>query len=423
MNILYLAHRIPYPPNKGDKLRSFRQLEHLARRHRVWCACFVDTPADGQYVSTLRAYCHDVAAVTLNRRRAACRAVLGFVGGATITESYYKSPEMRALLRRWADSTRFDVVFAFSSSMAQYALQVASPRRVLDLCDVDSRKWHDYAAMSSWPTNMVYRTEAKRLAIKERAWIDRFDAALLVTRAEANLMPDGVAGGKLHVVGNGVVLPAPAPAGCHGPNTQRPLTVGFVGVMNYRPNVDAVRWFVDRCWPSIHRACPEAVFRIVGRSPVRSVRRLGAAPGVRVVGEVADAAAEVNRFDVAVAPMRIARGLQNKVLEAMAAAKPVVLTTAAAEGISACNGRDYIVEDTAQDIAAGVVALLSDASSRVRIGAAAQRFVAIHHCWEAELQKLELIVAGAIEPQTRRIDTLPQASQSAPATGGFAVLP
>jgi sugar transferase (PEP-CTERM/EpsH1 system associated) len=419
MNILSLAHRIPFPPNKGDKLRAFRQIEHLARRHRVWCACFVDTPSDFRYVEPLRAHCEQLAAIPLRRSTAALRGLLGLARGKTITESFYAHPALWSTLRTWCDSVRFDVVVAFSSSMVPYALGVPAVRRVLDLCDLDSQKWLDYADFSRGPGRWMYTIEGHRLALKERQWLELFDATIVITEAEAAPLRQCAPPGKLHIVGNGVPLPdvaasevgmrncecgmvkEPPHSAFRIPHSAFRRVVGFVGAMDYRPNVDAVYWFVSECWNDIRAACPAVVLRIVGRSPARRVRGLQTMPGVEVVGDVEDVAAEVRRFDVSVAPMRIARGLQNKVLEAMAAAKPVVLTSKAAEGINARHSQEYLVADRPAQIVEAVVRLLTNPAESERLGQAARYFVATHHRWEEVLREFELIVTGVIERTER----------------------
>ncbi len=396
MNILYLAHRIPYPPNKGDKLRAFRHIEHLSRCHRVWCACFVDSSDDRQYIEPLARYCQDLVTIPMRRLTSVLRGLAGLLAGGTMTESFYRDDAMTEALRVWSKRTAFDVVVAFSSSMAQYALQVPARRRVLDLCDCDSQKWLGYAAASRGLARWLYRAEGQRLAVKEGAWLDAFDATLLITEAEAAILRATAPSRNPHVLTNGVGLTDSEPTPPAAQVGRAPL-VGFVGVMNYRPNVDAVCWFVDQCWPEVRRAYPDAVFRIVGRSPVRRVRRLSLVSGVEIVGEVKDVGDEVRRFDVSVAPLRIARGLQNKVLEAMAAAKPVVLTTKAAVGINARDGEDYLIADTPARIAGAVVRLLRDPTERDRVGSNARRFVATHHRWDDVLRRFELIVTGAVE--------------------------
>ncbi len=325
----------------------------------------------------------------LNRPAAKLRGLLGLMRGRTVTESFYHSPAMYEILRRMCGLVRFDAVVAFSSSMAPYALRVPARRRVLDLCDCDSEKWFDYAAMSSGVARRLYRMEGRRLAQRERAWLVTFDATLVITEAEAAPLKKAGSTTRLHVLGNGVNVPdmrQPVPS---------PVpTVGFVGVMDYRPNVDAVCWFADECWGAIREAHPEAAFRIVGRCPTRRVRRLSRIPGVQVIGGVDDIGWELSRFDVSVAPMRIARGLQNKVLEAMACSKPVVLTSRAAEGIEGRSGRDYLIADSAEAIIRDVRRLLRDSGERERIGEAARRYVADHHRWEDMLDTFELLVFG-----------------------------
>ncbi len=394
----------------------------------MWCACFLDSPSEERFIDPLRAYCHDVAAVRMNRRLAAARGFVGLIGGGTITESFYAHSGMHRILRTWCDAVEFDVVVAFSSSMAPYALAVPAKRHVLDLCDLDSQKWIAYAATARKPVRWLYRTEGRRLEEREQAWIDRFDATTLVTEAEAASLNGAYKPGKIHVVGNGVRLPGPVETpspsteerewslegdGPTGKGTEpraddaAPPTVGFVGVMDYRPNVDAMQWFVSQCWPMIRSAVPEAEFRIIGRSPTRRVCRLASVPGVHVIGGVEDVTAEVRRLDVSVAPMRIARGIQNKVLEAMAASRPVVLTGLAAQGISARHDEEFLVADCPKKFAQSVGRLLFDPAERKRLGHAARRFVAVHHCWEETLRRFELIVTGVVERAARRA-TLPR---------------
>lgn len=415
MRILYLAHRIPFPPNKGDKLRSFRQIEHLSKQHEVWCACFVDRPDELRYVAPLRAHCAEVAAIPLGRIASLLRGMVGFALGKTVTESFYAHPAMRQTLRRWCSRESFDAVVAFSSSMAPYAMTVPANRRVLDLCDLDSRKWLDYAATATAPMRWVYRAEGTRLARREREWIAAFDASTLITEAEAEPVRSAAAPGKLHIVGNGVPLPEIVATD----GQTDPPVVGFVGAMDYRPNVDAVCWFVEACWPAIRSAHPTAVFRIVGRSPTGPVLRLSGVPGVEVTGTVDDVVSEVRRFRVSVAPLRIARGLQNKVLEAMAAAKPVVLTPQAATGIAACHGEHFLVADEPGDVSGAVVRLLASPVACRRIGLVARKFVDTHHHWPNVLAGFEGLVTGVTRSGSKELQS-PSLAIPRPAAGACA---
>jgi sugar transferase (PEP-CTERM/EpsH1 system associated) len=400
MNILYLAHRLPYPPDKGDRLRAFAQISHLAKHHRVVCACFVDDEADLQHIEGLRQVCAEVTAIPLRKAASLARGAWSLLSGGTLTEAYYRDSRMTRAVEDIMARINLDTVVAFSSSMAPYALMIPAVRRVLDLCDLDSAKWLTYAEHSGPLIGSLYLAEGRRLRRRELEWLRRFDATTLVTPAEAEVVAGHAPPGRLHVVGNGVTLPPPGiiarTAAGEGQPAADPI-VGFVGQMDYRPNVDAVEWFVEEAWPTIRSAVPRARFRIVGRSPARAVQRLVAYAGVEVTGAVQDVTAEVARFDVSVAPLRIARGIQNKVLEAMACARPVVLTPEAAAGIRAMDDVHYVIAEDAPALAEATIALLGDVDARERIGAAARRFVTEHHRWDRELARFEQIVTGVLD--------------------------
>lgn len=412
MNILYLAHRLPYPPNKGDKMRAYRHLEHLARSHDVCCACFVDAPEDLRHVASLRSICKEVAAVRLLRGYALLRGALGLLTGSTVTQSYYRHAEMTRTLQRLFAARTFDTVLAFSSSMAPYALSVAARRRVLDLCDCDSQKWLAYAEQTVAPMRWVYRAEGLRLQELERRWANAFDATLFITDAEAATLRPFVNADRLHVVGNGVARVDSASLVRHGPKPA--ARVGFVGVMDYRPNVDAVCWFVENCWREIRRAIPNASFEIVGRSPSRRVRALARIPGVQVLGEVNDVAEHLRGFSVSIAPMRIACGLQNKVLEAMIAGLPVVLSQRAAHAVGGTDERDFLVADAPDRFIRAVIRLLGSDQDATRIGENARSFVREHFRWEDQLSKLDEVVTGVV-PARGNAAPPPRVASLAPA--------
>lgn len=386
LNILYLAHRIPYPPDKGDKIRAYHVLSHLARRHRVWCACFVDDPADVRHIADLRRCCRDVIAVPLDRRRATLRALLHLARGRTATEGFYRVPAMGDRLRTLRRRVGFDVVLAYSSSMAQYANVIDAPRNVLDLCDLDSRKWDQMARRKRPPVSWLLAAEARRLAELETRLCRRFDATILIGAHEARGW-SGADRSRLHFVGNGVTLPLAAE-----PAPPEPATVGFVGDMGYFPNEDAMVWFVRQVWPQVRRAVPAARFEIVGRNPSRAALRLGRVPGVRVVGCVPNVAEHLRRFAVVVAPLRIARGVQNKVLEALAAGKAVVASPQASAGIEIDHAVHAMIADGAAAFATQVTRLLDDRDLAARLGAAGRTLVRDRYAWDRRLEALEGIL-------------------------------
>ncbi len=340
--LLFLAHRIPYPPNKGDKIRSFHLLRHLAERYAVHLGAFVDDPDDWQHAPQLQTWCASVKLVPLKPLRARLGSLSGLLSGDALTLPYYRS----AALKRWADGLAHDGAvtrgLAFSSAMAQFMPKL--PVRVLDMVDVDSDKWTQYAPTRRWPMSWVYAREGRRLADWETRVAADFDATLLVSDDEAKLLRARVPAvrDRIGAFENGVdadyfsperTYPDPYPAGIRG--------IVFTGAMDYWPNVDAVSWFAERIFPAVREAVPAAQFTVVGSRPAEAVMRLARQPGVVVTGGVPDVRPYLAHAACAVAPLRIARGVQNKVLEAMAMACPVVASPQAAEGIRAEAGRDY----------------------------------------------------------------------------------
>ncbi len=399
MKILMIAQRLPYPPDKGEKIRSYHELKYLAQRYDVWCACLIDDPADWAHVDAVRELCRDVAVVPQPRALGALRAIGSVLFGGTITEGYFRSTALQAAIARWSAHVQFDAVLAFSSSVARYGLAVAARRRVVDLCDVDSAKWASYATRRHWPVRWLFGTEAKRLARHEWELAAAFDAATVISEREAERFRNAQAETAesspppVTVFCNGIDLDAFTPSADPAPD---PI-VGFVGTMDYPPNTEAVCWFADRVWPRVRQDQPAARFRIVGRSPTRRVRSLRHRPGIDVTGAVPKIQDELQRMQVCVVPIQMVHGLQNKVLEAMACGKPVVATRAVAASAGAEPGRDLLVGDDEASFAAEVATLLSDADRRQRVGAAARSFVETRFRWEDQLAVLERLLCGGEE--------------------------
>ncbi|MBI5765108.1 MAG: TIGR03087 family PEP-CTERM/XrtA system glycosyltransferase [Planctomycetes bacterium] len=397
--ILYLAHRLPYPPNKGDRIRTYHQLDYLAKRHRVWCACFSDDADDAKHIAYLKEACDEVAIIPWSRGKAAGRALRAWSTGTCATLAAYRDRRMFDLMESWSRRVQFDAVAAFSACMAPYALAARASRRLLDLCDVDSQKWTEYAESRRGPAAWFWRAEAKRLRAYEEQSLGLFDAITVITNRERSLLDHHELSYRLHVVGNGVTMPAaPArPASSLGPR------LGFVGAMDYPPNVEAVQWFVANAWPRIRKAIPLAQFVIIGRNPTRSVRRLAKTPGVELTGTVNDVAAFIQDCRVIVAPLRVARGLQNKILEAMSLARPVIATTASAYALHAEAGRDIVVADRADDFAAKSIQLLRENALCDLFANAGRACIERHHSWEQILRDYERLLLGSPAPRCHLI--------------------
>jgi sugar transferase (PEP-CTERM/EpsH1 system associated) len=398
-DLLFLAHRIPYPPDKGDKIRSWHLLRHLAARYRVHLGCFVDDARDHRHEPVLRAMCASCHFAPLDPRLARLGSLRGLLTGDALTFTWFRDSG----LTRWVNETHTAQPIAaqvvFSSSMAPFAESAEGfrGRRIVDFIDLDSDKWRQYADSAGQPMRWIYRRESRLLARAEIAIAARSSASLFVSEAEADLFRrrPGVAAEHVHALGNGVDLeyfdgqrayPDPYPPG--GP------VLVFTGMMDYRANVDAVRWFADAVLPEIRARHPDARFAIVGAKPDEKVRRLAERPGVIVTGRVEDVRPYVAHAAIAVAPLRIARGIQNKVLEAMAMARPVVASAEAFEGIDAEPGVDLAVAD-GRSFADMVCRLLADPVEAAALGSRGRQRLTGRYTWERRLAPLDRIVEGA----------------------------
>lgn len=389
-DLLMLVHRMPYPPNKGDKIRSYHLLKHLAQSYRVHLATFIDDDDDWQHVPTVQALCASTHFARLNPKLARVRSLGALLGQRSLSLDYYRNQDLRA----WVDDAMrrhaIDRILVYSSPMAQYADAYPHAHRVIDFIDVDSEKWREYSEKKPWPASLLFAYEARQLLRYERKVAADFAASLFVSAPEAalfsRLAPESAA--RIGYFNNGVdtayftpdnSYPSPFAAGEHG--------IVFTGAMDYWPNIDAVQWFATQVLPRVKQAHPQACFYIVGARPAAEVQALAQPGAIVVTGTVPDVRPYLAHCAVSVAPMRVARGVQNKVLEAMAMAKPCVVSPQALEGIEAVPGSELLVADDAAAFADAVIARLR--SDDPGMGRAARERVTQRYSWQANLANLE----------------------------------
>lgn len=401
--ILFLAHRIPYPPDKGDKIRSYHLLRALAARHDVHLGTLVDDEADWIHVDALKRMCAECCIRPLRPRRARFRSARALLAGGPLTMAYYRDRGLWHWARDLAARRPLAGVFAFSSSMGQYVDGLRLQRsavRVIDFCDVDSDKWRQYADSQAFPLNLVYAREARLLARAETQYVREFEATLVVSEVEARLLQGPAADeeGRVHIVPNGV------DADYYDPSVPRatPFALGtrpvvFTGAMDYHANVDGVRWFVRDILPAVRRQLPDVVFAIVGSNPAPAVLALAHEPGVVVTGRVPDVRPYLAHAQVVVAPLRLARGVQNKVLEAMAMARPVVATANALQGVPQADVGGVRTTSDAATMAQFVVEL----ATRREIAWDSRQFVLERYAWSKNLAPVNAFFEGARAVETR----------------------
>ena len=401
--VLYLTHRVPFPPDKGDRIRNYHLLRQMARRGRVWLACLADEPVTPEVSAALHQFAERVAIVPTGRRRWA-RALGSVLTGKSISEGAFSEPELTRVVRDWMGQTPFDAAVVSASSMASY-LKVFSgsgTRAIVDLVDVDSQKWADFAAAARGPKRWLYRLEAARVRKLEQRLAGWADALAVVSPAEASVLDSFTAAGTATVAANGVDLdyfrPDSPTSENAGPGATGPVCV-FVGAMDYLPNVDAAVWFARDVWPEIRKRFPTAVFQVVGRKPGPEVCQLAEIPGVFVVGQVPDVRPFVAAATVVVVPLRLARGIQNKVLEALAMGKPVIAAPPALAALKTEPGTDLLAATAPGQWVESVCRLFADPARCQTLGAAGREFVELNHHWE---DCLEPLLAAIFTPAENR---------------------
>jgi sugar transferase (PEP-CTERM/EpsH1 system associated) len=394
--LLFLTQRIPYPPIKGEKIRPLQILRHLRKTYDVHLGCLVDDPADMEHVPTVAALCATSHFAPLDRKRAKITCLRGLLTGDPLSVTFFHDRGLQSWVRATMQNTRPDVVFICSSNMAAYVLDDPYRPRVslCDLADVDSEKWRVYAKSGNPAMRLVHHREWRLTAKLEARIAKDCDWSTFVSAEEAalfaSLVPEHAS--RIRAVVSGVdavyfdpSLPHPAVF-----DTARPNYV-FTGTMDYPPNMDAVQWFAHSVLPIIRRQRPDAQFHVVGSSPAPSVAKLAEIDGVFVTGRVPDVRPYLAHATAGVAPMRIARGIQNKVLEAMAMARPVVVTPDALEGIDAIANDELLIASTETEFANACLQTL--APEAAPMGEAARRRVLADYVWSQRLRGFDRLLS------------------------------
>lgn len=398
-NILYLVHRLPFPPNKGDKVRSYHLLKHLARQHRIFLGTFIDDPEDEIHVDTVRSLCAELHVSRLNPRVAKLRSLNALLSDDPLTLRYYRCATLADWVGHACRAHHIDAAVIFSSAMAQYVKDFQRLPTLIDFVDVDSAKWTQYAPRHRWPLSWFYRREGRLLLDYERRMATRSARSFFVTENEAALFCQQAPECRIRVEAmcNGV------DADYFSPDESRPspyradeLPIVFTGAMDYLPNVDAVSWFKDEVFSGIQERWPKARFYIVGRNPAPQVLAL-ASETIVVTGTVPDVRPYLQYAAAVVAPLRIARGIQNKILEAMAMARPVIASAECAAAVDAVKDTELLTATIPAEYIAELSRVVDSPDTTISIGHAARQRIIESYSWEAHLEAIDRYLPPPLE--------------------------
>jgi len=397
MKILYVCHRFPFPPKRGGKIRPFNMIRHLAQRHEVTVASLVRSESEAREGEGISPHCASFMMGRVSNPVQALRMVTRLPTLVPSSMGFFYSPELRAKIASALRSERFDLIFVHCSSVAQYVAHVEGIPKILDFGDMDSQKWLEYANYQPFPLSAGYWLEGKKMEREERRLARRFDMCTATTRAEWETLEGLVSATVTDWFPNGVDSEYFTP----GDEAYDADTISFVGRMDYYPNQECMFDFCANTLPLIQARRPFVKLLIVGADPSPKVRQLAGIPNVTVTGSVPDVRPYVRSSALMIAPLNIARGTQNKILEAMAMGVPVVTSRVAAGGVDAVADEHFLVGETPAEYAQAVLSIMEDRTLRSRLAQAARARMLTHHAWPRSMQRLDSIIDRSVSNYAR----------------------
>jgi polysaccharide biosynthesis protein PslH len=393
VRVLFLSHRFPYPPTFGSKVRAFNVIKHLSRQHQVSVLSLARSAEEAQEAQGIAPFCHDHQVFRVSNPLQAAKMVATLPTRLSASEAYFQCGTMQREVDRRLARRSFDLIFGHCSAVGRYVENVQGLPKLMDFCDVDSRKWLDYVAFKPWPVSMGYRWEGWRVARAERRLARHFEQVTVATAGEVQTLEEsGVPADSIDWFANGVDMDFFQP----GTQPHDPDTISFVGRMDYFPNEQCMVDFCANVWPRLRREHPRLRLQIVGASPTAPVLALSRIAGVSVTGSVPDVRPFVRQSALTITPLKIARGTQNKIIESMAMGVPVVSSRMAAGGVDAVPGEHLLVADTPEETCVAIGRLLADPGERARLGMAGRERVRTHHAWANAMQRMDGIIERCV---------------------------
>jgi polysaccharide biosynthesis protein PslH len=399
MNILYLCHRFPFPPKRGGKIRPFNMIRHLsASGHQVTVCSLARSPEEAEEGRGIAPYCAGFEMGHVKELVQVARMIVRLPVLTPSSMGYFYSPELAAHVQRLLGSKKWDLIFVHCSSVAQYVEHVTDIPKILDFGDMDSQKWFEYANYKPFPLSLGYRFEGAKMLAAEKRLARQFDLCTATTRAEWETLNDYQTGADTGWFPNGV----DADFFCPVDESYDADTISFIGRMDYYPNQECMARFCEQTWPLLKMRRENMKLLIVGADPSPAMRKLGGLPGVTVTGSVPDVRPFIRGSALMVAPLNIARGTQNKILEAMAMGVPVVTSTIAAGGVDAESVTHFLVADTPRAYADAIMQIVDSPAERNRLAIAGRQRMLSHHAWPRSMVRLAGIIDRGIANFSRK---------------------
>src|SRR5215472_1209780 len=400
MRIFFVCQRVPFPPDRGDKITTFNEIRHLSMAHEVHLFCLADGRRDLENIPGLSDYVLSVTAVPVTGLRSRLRALTALVTGKPLSVAAYNEKRLHNAIKEQFSALKPDLIMVYSCNVAQYAEDFPQVPRLMQFAELDSSRWGQYAKRSPIPLRWIYAIEQRRFFAYEQRIARAFSHALVCTAIEQREFQRLIPGVPVSLVGNGVDLDYFRPAA----SPKQPGSIVFTGVMDYLPNVDAVIWFCNKALPLIQAQIPDATFVICGSRPTVAVHRLAKKPGVTVTGWVPDTRPFLDRAEVFVAPLRMGRGIQNKLLEGLAMGLPCIASTAASTGVVIPDGEGILIADVANEFAGHVVRLLREGDFRTAMTRKARAAMEANYQWATQLAALDRVIAAVSRRQVPALE-------------------
>ena len=412
MKILFLSLRCPYPPHRGDRIRSYNFIKQLSKQHDITLVYFAESETDIESATHLEPFCERVEWVRFHRSFAFLNTGIHCLSRCPLQLHYWYAPQMRRKIDQILAQEHFELIHAHLFRMGQYVAEVQGPTKVLDLCDslalnlsrraeLESNPWLAKIKLDCTPKRFLVKLEEKRVRRYEVDIMKAFDCGTVVANFDRDYLLQQDEFLNLSIVPMGVDLEYFQPKSVIA---SEPVLL-FTGTMNYFPNADAVIYFCSEIFPRIQERHPKAVFYVVGNHPSEAVKRLETQDGVVVTGYVPDVRPYFEKASVFVAPLRAGSGIQTKNLEAMAMGVPVVTTSVGAMGLEAEVGNELLVADTSVDFAEHVNHLLNNERLRANLAETARTRVETSYSWEAIGDRLKSVYAQAVDASEHKADS------------------